>query len=41
MLLDDHGLLNDPKIAKLYAQAVANKDEQIAAAVAKAPFESE
>ena len=41
MLLDDHGLLNDPKIAKLYAQAVANKDEQIAAAVANPPFESE
>ena len=41
MLLDDHGLLNDPKIAKLYAQAVANKNEQIAAAVANPPFESE
>ena len=41
MLLDDHGLLNDPKIAKLYAQAVANKDEQIAATVANPPFESE
>lgn len=41
MLLDDHGLLNDPKIAKLYAQAVANKDEQIAAAVANPPFENE
>lgn len=41
MLLDDHGLLNDPKIAKLYAQAVADKDEQIAAAVANPPFESE
>ena len=41
MLLDDHGLLNDPKIAKLYAQAVANKNEQIAAVVANPPFESE
>ena len=41
MLLDDHGLLNDPKIAKLYAQAVANKNEQIVAAVANPPFESE
>lgn len=41
MLLVDHGLLNDPKIAKLYAQAVANKNEQIAAAVANPPFESE
>lgn len=41
MLLDDHGLLNDPKIAKLYAQAVADKDEQIAAAVANPPFENE
>lgn len=41
MLLDDHGLLNDPKIAKLYAQAVANKDEQIAAVVANPPFENE
>ena len=41
MLLDDHGLLNDPKIAKLYAQAVADKDEQIAAVVANPPFENE
>lgn len=41
MLLDDHGLLNDPKIAKLYSQAVANKNEQIAAAVANPPFENE